>query len=326
MTRLTAALTGSALAALGLSLALAPPAGAFAAPTAPRTTLGIWISAEDSGQYSTIRGQHPDIANYYLAWGQAFPKSFIDEAHRDGATPYLEIEPWHAGPDWNQTPSMVAIGHNRAQDCGPDGTSSCLPWLDSIGADIRAFGHPVILTFAHEFNVSGQYPWAVGGSEHTTPAQWIRAWDTVRADVNDHDASGQAWWMWVPNVDTGGTTHPFRAWWPGRRHVGMVGLDGSPLPKYRLDTFGEVFGRSFTELKALTRLRIFIAETDLAAETGQHHTQTVTQFVRAALADGATGLLQFQDGTPALSKKQWSELDAVLYRCRPGRRPGKIGQ
>jgi hypothetical protein len=54
------------------------------------------------------------------------------------------------------------------------------------------------------------------------------------------------------------------------------------------------------------------SETDLAPETGSGGTQTVTQFVQAALAAGATGLLQFQDGTPALSSEQWSELDAAL--------------
>jgi beta-mannanase len=177
---------------------------------------------------------------------------------------------------------------------------------------VRAFGHAVIFTFAHEFNVSGQYPWSAGDSEHTTPAQWIKAWDTVQADINDHGGSQHAWWMWVPNVDTGGTTRPFRAWWPGRQHVGLVGLDGSPLPRFRLDTFQQVFGRSFTEMKALTSRHIFIAETDLAAENGSGGTQTVTQFVRAARAAGATGLLQYQDGTPALSKKQWAELDAAL--------------
>jgi hypothetical protein len=34
--------------------------------------------------------------------------------------------------------------------------------------------------------------------------------------------------------------------------------------------------------------------------------------VKAALADGATGLLQFQDGSPALSTQQWSQVDAAL--------------
>jgi hypothetical protein len=312
-TRVFLAILGAASAALGLALTLGLPAAAVAR-SAPKATLGIWISAEDSGKYSTVPGQHPNIANYYLAWGQAFPKAFISAAHRRGATPYIELEPWHAGPSWNKTPSMVAIGHNRSADCGSRGTSSCLPWLDSLGRDVRAFGHPVIFTFAHEFNVSGQYPWSVGDSEHTTPAQWIRAWDTVQADVNNHGGSRDAWWMWVPNADTGGTTKPFKAWWPGRKHVGMVGLDGYPQPQYGLNTFKELFGRSFTEMKALTRLKIFIAETDLAPETGTKGTQTVTQFVRSALKDGATGLLQFQDGSAPLSKKQWSELDSVLHR------------
>jgi glycosyl hydrolase family 26 len=304
--------TGAALAALGLSLSPALPAAAAAARTAPKATLGIWISAEDSGKYSTVPGQHPNIANYYLAWGQAFPRAFIKAAAAHGATPYIEIEPWHAGPSWNKTPSMVSIGKNTSADCGRNGTSSCLPWLDSVGKDVASFGHRVIFTFAHEFNVSGQYPWSAGDSEHTTPAQWIKAWDTVQADINGHRASQNAWWMWAPNADTGGTTHPFGPWWPGQRHVGMVGVDGYPQPQYGLDTFGQVFGKSFTEMKALTKLPVFISETDLAPETGSGGTQTVTRFVKAALAAGATGLLQFQDGTPGLTSKQWSELDAAL--------------
>jgi len=304
----------AALAALCLACFAVGPARAATASKAapPATTLGIWTGAEDSGSYSTVAGQHPDIANYYLAWGQAFPTQFIDTAEADGATPYIELEPWHAGPSWNKTPSMVSIGKNQSSDCGAAGTSSCTPWLDSIGQDVATFGHPVIFTFAHEFNVSGQYPWSIGDSEHTTPAEWIKAWDTVQADIDSHGASQYASWMWAPNADTGGTTHPFAAWWPGQQYVGMVGIDGYPQTQYGLDTFSEVFGASFTQMKALTKLPIFISETDLAPETGSGGTQTVTQFVQAALADGATGLLQFQDGTPALSSKQWSELDSAL--------------
>lgn len=310
-TRLFGAIIGSALPAIGLSLTAVLPAAA-ATGTAPKATLGIWISAENSGNYSTVAGQHPNIANYYLAWGQSFPTAFIDKAHAAGATPYIELEPWHAGPSWNETPSMVSIGNNSSADCGSNGTSSCKSWLDSIGQDVKKFGHPVIFTFAHEFNVSGQYPWSQGDSEHTTPAQWIKAWDTVQADINNNGASQNAWWMWAPNAYTGGSTVPFKPWWPGAQHVNMVGVDGYPQTQYGLDTFQEVFGQSFTQMKALTKLKIFISETDLAPETGTGGTQTVTAFLKAALQDGATGILQFQDGSAALSSKQWSELDAAL--------------
>jgi hypothetical protein len=307
-TRSFGAVTASALAVLGLSLSPVLPAAA-AARTAPAATLGIWIHAEDSGKYSTVPGQHPNIANYYLAWGQSFPTAFINAAEAAGATPYIEIEPWHAGPSWNKTPTMTSIGSNTSADCGANGTSSCLPWLKAIGKDVASFGHPVIFTFAHEFNVSGQYPWAYN---HVKAPVWIKAWDTVQADINNNGASQNAWWMWAPNADTGGTTRAFGPWWPGASHVGMVGVDGYPQPQYGLDTFQQVFGKSFSEMKALTSLPIFISETDLAPETGSGGTQTVTGFVKAALAAGATGLLQFQDGTPALTSAQWSELDTAL--------------
>jgi hypothetical protein len=310
-TRVFGAIIGAVVPAIGLSISAALPAAAATA-SVPKATLGIWISAEDSGNYSTVAGQHPNIANYYLAWGQSFPTKFIDTAWADGATPYIELEPWHAGPSWNKTPSMVNIGNNKSSDCGSNGTSSCLPWLDAIGADVKAFGHPVIFTFAHEFNVPGQYPWAHGDSEHTTPAEWIKAWDTVQADIDNAGASSLASWMWAPNADTGGSTVSFKPWWPGASHVQMVGIDGYPQTQYGLDTFQEVFGLSFTIMKGLTKLPIFISETDLSPENGSGGTQTVTAFVKAALAAGATGLVQFQDGTPALTSAQWSELDAAL--------------
>jgi ABC-type glycerol-3-phosphate transport system substrate-binding protein len=59
------------LAGLGLLAAGGGVAKAQAAP--PATTLGIWTSAEDSGSYSAVSGQSPNVANYYLDWGSSYP-------------------------------------------------------------------------------------------------------------------------------------------------------------------------------------------------------------------------------------------------------------
>jgi hypothetical protein len=126
--------------------------------------LGIWTSAEDGGSYSAVAGQHSDIANYYLAWGQQWPAQFISQAEAAGATPYIEIEPWHAGPNWDQTPSFTDIAANADAadtDCTLNGTSydnSCAAWLAGIGQAVGQLAKPVIFTYGHEFNVSGQYP------------------------------------------------------------------------------------------------------------------------------------------------------------------------
>jgi hypothetical protein len=56
-----------------------------------------------------------------------------------GATPNVGIEPWHAGPAWDQTPSFPDIASNADSadtDCTLDGSSydtSCTTWLASIG-------------------------------------------------------------------------------------------------------------------------------------------------------------------------------------------------
>jgi beta-mannanase len=266
------------------------------ASASPKTTLGIWTSAEDtSPTFVTVAGQHPNVANYYLGWGQPFPTAWAESAVKSGATPFIELEPWHIDGT-SAYPSMVAIGAGAYNS-----------YLATIGKAVHNFAHPVIFTFAHEFNVSGQYPWSAGDAENTTPAQWIKAWDTVESAIMENGGNHWAWWMWVPNADTGGTTQPFAAWWPGQHHVTMVGIDGYPQPQYGLNTFSEVFGQSFAEMRALTKLPVFIAETDIAQAK-----PSIGAFVSAMKADRGTGLLQFQDGTLALTAAQWAELDKAL--------------
>jgi hypothetical protein len=99
----------------------------------------------------------------------------------------------------------------------------------------------------------------------------------------------------------------------------MVGIDGYPQsgPGLRLCDFQELFGRSFTEMRSLTSLPVFISETDLAPlSTSQDCNggsyETITNFISDLFSDGGDGILQFQDGTPALTSARWSELDAAL--------------
>jgi hypothetical protein len=59
-------------------------------------------------------------------------------------------------------------------------------------------------------------------------------------------------------------------------------------------------------------LPIFISETDLAHLTGAGGYETLTNFVHDALADGASGVLEFKTGgTPTLTTAQWSQLTGL---------------
>lgn len=304
------AVSAAGLAALGLVVGLSVGhAQAQSAP--PATTLGIWTSAEDGGSYSTVAGQSPNVANTYLYWSTGFPTSFADAAHAAGATPFFELEPWQGVTQGNSGDCSYASDFPSIATIGANG-SAISSYLDAFGSAIASFGHPVIVTFAHEFNVSGQYPWAQGDCEGATAAQWIKAWDTVRSDV-DSTAGGLAYFMWAPNANTGGTTIDPTPYWPGSSEVDMVGVDGYPDTQYgsQFGTFSGEFGLVFSEIHALTSLPIFISETDLAPLDGSGY-ESLPAFISDLCSNGGDGVLQFQDGTPALSSAQWSELDTAL--------------
>jgi hypothetical protein len=300
-----------AVAPAALGLVAGSSAGrALAQSAPPATTLGIYLTAENGGSYSTVAGQSPNVANTYQYWGQNFPTTFANQAHTAGATPFVELEPWQGVTDGqsgdcsysSNFPAMTTIGANG---------SAISNYLHAYGSAIAAFGHPVIVTFAHEFNISGQYPWATDDCENTTPAQWIQAWDAVRTDI-DATAGGLAYFMWAPGADTGGTNQNPTPYWPGSAQVDMIGVDGYPNTQWGpFTSFSALFGPVFNEIHALSSLPIYIAETDLAPLDGSGY-QSLSGFISALCSSGGDGVLQYQDGLPALSSTQWTELDNAL--------------
>jgi hypothetical protein len=297
-----------------LGLAVAHTGVAHAASSPPATNLGIWNSAEDGGSYSTVSGQSPDVANYYLDWGSSYPQSFFNPAQSAGATAFLEIEAW-IGPQGSNTcsgsgPTMTTIGANG---------SAIRSYAKSIGSAIAAAGKPVIITFAHEFNVSGQYPWAQGDCEGTTAAQWIKAWDAVRSDI-DATAGGLAYFMWVPNVfnGAGGTVVDPTPYWPGAANVDMVGVDGYPQSQFGETSFANTFAQTFSIIQGLSgestiaQPKIFVAETNFSP-LGSGTYESIPNMVSDICSHGGDGTLQFvgYSGEPNLTTAQWNALDTA---------------
>lgn len=306
-----ALLMACVLTVLGLAVA---DTGAHAASSPPATNLGIWTSAEDSGSYSAVSGQSPDVANYYLDWGNSYPQSFFSPAQSAGATAFLEVEPWIGGQGSNTCsgsgPAMTTIGANR---------SAIRSYAKSIGSAIASAGKPVIVTFAHEFNVSGQYPWAQGDCEHTTASQWVRAWDAVRNDI-DSTANGLAYFMWVPNVfnGAGGSAIDPAPYWPGASNVDMVGVDGYPQSQFGETSFADTFAQTFSIIHglpgepAIAQPKIFVAETNFSP-LGSGNYESISNMMSDICSNGGDGTLQFvgYSGEPNLTSAQWTALDTA---------------
>ena len=297
-----------------LGLAAGRTGVAHAASSPPAANLGIWTSAEDSGSYSTVSGQRPDVANYYLDWGSPYPQSFFSPAQSAGATAFLELEPWIGSQGSNTCsgsgPTMTAIGANG---------SAIQSYAKSLGSAIASAGKPVIVTFAHEFNVSGQYPWAQGECEGTTPAQWISAWDAVRNDI-DSTANGLAYFMWVPNVfnGAGGTVVDPTPYWPGASNVDMAGVDGYPQSQYGETSFANTFAQTFSIMRGLpgestiAQPKVFVAETNFSP-LGSGSYESIPNMMSDICSNGGDGTLQFvgYSTEPNLTSAQWSALDTA---------------
>jgi hypothetical protein len=292
------------IAATGLLTAGLTPAQAATAPSKPAppaATLGIYKGGPAS------QGQHPNILNEYYAWGDTSIGSFLSSSRSQGATPFIELEPWTTASYSNCSVSMSGIASNNSSD---------VSYEKAIGTAIANFGHPVILTFAHEFNVSGQYPWSPGGGCGTTPSSWIAAWKAVVTAVNS-TAGQNAYWMWAPGADTGGTTQSPAPWWPGSNYVDMVGVDGYPNTQWgsQFGTFSGLFGPVFSEIRNVGWSgSIYIAETDLATLDHSGY-ESLTSFVNELFDAGGSGVLEFEDPSwnlPQMTSQQWTELDNVL--------------
>ena len=196
---------------------------------------------------------------------------------------------------------MTTIGANGA---------AIRRYLSAFGSAIASFGHPVIITFAREFNVSGQYPWAQGDCEGTTAAQWIKAWDPCDPTSTPPRAAWRT--SCGPRARTPAarpsTPPPTGPALPGR-HGRRRGLPDTQWGS-QLGTFSGLFGPVFHEIHTLTRLPIFIAETNLAPLDGRGY-QSLPGFISDLCSNGGDGVLQFQD-TQTLSSTQWNELDKAL--------------
>ena len=288
---------GSGPASSGSAPAGNGPASSGSAPF----TFGFWPHDNRTFDAPVINalGAKPAIVNYYSAWRAPFSAQFAQDARADGITTFVELEPWNcASCAGGRVPSLTSIAAGDYD-----------AYLTSFGQEIERFGHPVLATFAHEMN-GGWYPWGRGGTEHVTPAQWVAAWDRV-VTVVSAAAPGLVEWVWAPEAEPG--VGPVAPYWPGARYVDLVGIDG--YLSTDTDTYGSVFGQTVADIRILTSLPIWIAETGI--KPGPARAARLAAYVAAVRASIVTGFLYFNEHSWTLAPAEVTALtDAISARPR----------
>ena len=103
--------------------------------------------------FTTATGVKPDVVVYYSGWLEPFQAGFAATAANDGAVPLVQMNP--------TTSSVAAIAAGQYDS-----------YLSAYAKAVRAYHHPVILSFGHEMN-GYWYSW---GYTHTSPAVFVAAW------------------------------------------------------------------------------------------------------------------------------------------------------
>ena len=226
------------------------PSARAGLPATPGSYLGVYSPASPASyagvtSFATATGVRPKLVVYYSGWSEPFQAGFAATAARHGSVPMVQIDPTGV--------SMSAIASGRYD-----------AYLDTYARAVRAYHHPVVLSFGHEMNA----PWYSWGYVHTSPAAFVSAWRHV-VTVFRPLGAGNVTWLWTVNViqsQDGRTLRP-APWWPGSSYVTWVGVDGYYLePSWQ---FAAIFGPTIVALRELTRDPILIAETSATHAAGE---------------------------------------------------------
>lgn len=213
----------------------------FSRQTNPGSYIGLYCQGAPSSYagvtaFTTATGVEPSLVSYYSGWLEPFRVGFAETAASHGAMPLVQMDP----ADVNLT--AIATGQYDS-------------YLTAYAETVRAYGHPVILSFGHEMN-GYWYSW---GYQHASPTVFVAVWRHI-VDLFRSLRARNVIWMWTVNtVHTRANVPSPGPWWPGSSYVNWVGIDGYYFNKH--SSFASLFGPTIADVRTITRAPILIAET-----------------------------------------------------------------
>ena len=231
---------------------------------------GLAAFESDAGKRVSLYG---DYRSFY--WDPNFPTAAADAIRTHGSQMMITWEPWDPR---SGSPSQPAYSLASIASGGYDALIS--RWASQI----KAWGHPLWLRFAHEMN-GDWYPWAekVNGNR---PGDYVAAWRHVH-DVFQRAGVTNVSWVWSPNVIMG-STPSLASLYPGDAYVDWLGVDGynwgTSQSWSSWQSFDSVFGTTLAELHRLSARPIVIGET-ASSEAGGNKAQWIQQFFASMAHD-----------------------------------------
>ncbi|MFA4843747.1 MAG: glycosyl hydrolase [Candidatus Margulisiibacteriota bacterium] len=187
----------------------------------------VTVSSYTLGDFAQTSGAKVKIDAKFSAFGQGlkFPMDEALSAARSGTALFIKLEPWNPAEPKNNPYSLRDIA-DRKYDA----------LLTGFARQVKAFGQPILITFAHEMNLVA-YPWG-----KANPAEYKAAFHHVHELFRQAGACNVTW---VFNPDAQSNAE---AYYPGDDVVDWIAVDGySDIGKRQ--SCSEIFDQRFTEYK-----------------------------------------------------------------------------
>lgn len=304
--RVVAALSvivGTVLAAAGTSAAtVLPPNG--------QVSVGVTVDGasglvpELDAYTGSAGGKAPSVIMDYRDWAHTpdFPTDFANLVDGRGAVPMLTWEPWDYTAGANQPHYRLSTISGGTYD----------PLVRRWAAEIKAWGKPILLRFAHEMNGTW-YPWseAVNGN---AAGQYVAAYRHV---VSLFRSSGvtNVTWVWSANVAFPGSV-PLSRLYPGDAYVDWTALDGynwGTTTSVGWQSFEQVFGPSLTQVRGLSSRPVMISEIGSAEQGGDKAAWISDFFSRMAAHPEIRAFVWFNHDKEADWRIQSSDASRMSY-------------
>ena len=218
-----------------------------------RAFLGIYDSPD-----APFAGVTLDVGHTFIDWGDstALTRGIV-AARQKQRVPLLTIEPWR---------SDGGTGQNVLRDT-TQGENDVI--IRANAWAIKANAPQVVLVrFAHEMELTGNYPWAVAD-----PGEYIRAYRHY-VDLFHSEGVTNVRWVWSPAGNANAPTY-----YPGDTYVDYVGVSilGYKAWDVRFGAddavpFDELFGGKYATLSRFGK-PIIIAELGVASDTKAEQAQ-----------------------------------------------------
>jgi hypothetical protein len=234
----------------------------------------------------------PKYAIQYYGWQEGFQTADASTAWSKGTETFAELQTCGNPCDSTGVPINNVI----------DGSYDS--YLTSFADSVKAFNHPVLLTFDHEFNGSW-YPW---GDSEITATQWKDSWDHVTSVISK--IAPNVTWVWAPNIEEGAAS--FNSYWPGtNEHVGMVGLDG--YYSSTSATWANTFAGSVSNINSVSgnKYGFIVAEIGVKGADSNNLTQ-IANLSTGARGANAKAVMYFDSSSWLLSSSEQSQLVSSL--------------